>query len=168
MSERLNRVRASDLITWTLILACLVMAVVVGFLVSCDPRLLIPPAPPTRAPTLTSTLQVPDTVPPTWTNEPTITQAPSMTPTPTMTHTSTATATLEPSRTATVSPTPFFTVTPTPINTVTPWRNGTMPTTGAPSASNAWLVIFGTVLLALGAWLFDASAQLPHTVGADE
>lgn len=117
-----NGMRASDLITLTLIVACVVTAAIVGFLVACDPRILVPPAPITRAPSVTPS---PFEVTRVFTNTPTQTAAlprvETVTSTPTMPPTLTATPTLSP------------TVTPTPtLGLLTPpGRNGTMPTTGA-------------------------------------
>ena len=151
--------------TFLALLLFSILFVCLAVFVTCQPRDLIPSALLTLTLTLT---RVPTDTP----VIPTVTATLANTDTPTATLTPTLQASDTPTLTFTATPTPTLentpSVTPTVIDTVTPWRNGTMPTTGAPSASNAWLVIFGTVLLALGAWLFDASAQLPHTVGADE
>lgn len=123
-----NGLRASDLITLTLIVACVVTAAIVGFLVPWDPSHSIPPAPITRAPSVTPS---PFEVTRVFTNTPTQTAAlpreETLTPTPTITPTLTATPTLSPTLQNTDTPTP----TPTLGWLTPPGRNGTMPTTGA-------------------------------------
>ncbi len=156
-------------ISLVLILFCLVAAMAIGVLVSCDPRLLVPPAPITRAPTVTSTAGETET--PTWTSTSTatVTTTPSETSSPTSTPTEKLLSPT-PSITNTFSPSPTMTATPTPTPTLglitVPGRDGTkpLPNTGAPTlaalgANMARLVILGVVLLVLGAWIWDWAEQ---------
>lgn len=135
-------------------LLALVLCALAALIAFCLPRAVnptIPPAPITRAPSVTPS---PFEVTRVLTNTP---ASPTVSVTPT--NAPTQTPTLTPTLQTTDMPTMTATATPTNIPTIPAGRNGTMPTTGAAQDSGAFWTILGVVLLALGFWIYDAASK---------
>lgn len=173
--------RAFNGLLFTLALLALAgVALLVSF---CQPSVFIPPAPITRAPTLTET---PRPHPPTVTASPflsptpadTATDAPTVTPPPSQTPTETrAFPTFSPPSTFTVTPTPtaFQTDTPfptlshsvTPIATTTPGRPTKLPNTGASQEMLFTSLLYPLLLFVLAGVLLVMGGILLTRQGKD-